>query len=279
MSKIFSPSSTATFLACRVKWMLYRKGWIAKTYGKNTLYAIRGSAVSAGLDVFAKTASEESSLLAVKDSVLEEWKRSRVADRQFQEFKSLPLSVEEITAQAQCLVGYYIENPPTAFKILHSEYIFKNHGNARADVIASLNPSGDIVPVDYKVRDVPFNSYYKYTTKQDFRYSHQMYHYCMAVSQEFNVNCLQFGILILWFDKRPSVEYIPFSVEPERLKLWYQSATVVWAQMAACEAGEESYTEAANHRDQYGPCEYSKMCLEHNRNYNLATQDYIRIDK
>lgn len=274
--KIFSPSQTTNFLTCPMLWSLSRQGWRSKTFNKATLYAVRGSAVSSGLETLTVTGSLDSALVSVEKAVSEEWDKNKIDKREFVEFKSLPLSQKEITTQSNALVTAYAASPITVFEVLHSEYTFKNHGYARADLIGKLN-NGSILPVDFKVKDQPVQKFYEYTTKQEFKYSWQMYHYCLAVSAEFNTDCLQFGIVILWYDKKPKIEYVPFHITPVRFKLWYKSAIEVWARMEAMETGQVALHEVAEHRTKFGPCEFTKACLEHDRDPDLMRADYFNI--
>ena len=272
--KIYSPSQTKAFLECPMLWSLGRKGWTPRTYNKGNLYAIRGSAVSDGLDAYNRGKSAQDITTAVEESVARLWVQAKIDHREWVEFKSAPLSLDEVTTQALELVGAYSVGPPTAYTVQHAEYVFANHGNARADVLG-LNPQGRLIPVDYKCKDIPAVEYYRHLAKQAYRYDWQLMHYCWAVSEEFQTACFEFGIVILWYGKNPQIEYLVYSVSPTRLKLWYESATAVWERMERCELGLEPITEVAEHSNRFGLCVYHKACLEYHRDEDLMIQDYF----
>ncbi len=276
--KIYSPSQTKKFLQCPMAWKLYKDGWVSKKYNKGNLYALRGLAVSAGLDFYNRHGNSDAVDGVVVATLRREYDEARIGEREWNVFKSLPYTCVELTQQALLLVRTYIENPPLAFTVVHSEYIFAKHGNARADVIGKL-ANGKILPVDYKCKDVPTNSFFQFSIKQDYRYDWQLMHYCWAVSEEFHVDCLDFGIVVLWYDKKPRIEYVPFIVNTERLANWYLSAREVWSHMEACEKGEAAVTEVAEHKTVYGPCEFKTACLEYNRHEDLMHNEYFYMPR
>lgn len=273
--KVFSPSQTKNYLTCPMLWHLSRQKWRPKTYNKASVYAIRGSAVSSGLELYNQVGASDVVLTRVVAAIADEWTKSNIDHREWSEYKTPPPTQAEITQQAIHLVEAYMESPVTAFKVLYSEYIFKKHGYARADVIGRL-ASGQLLPVDYKCKDVPYQAFYQYVTKRDYQYDWQLMHYVWATAEEFETPCLQFGIVVLWYDKKPKIEYVPYSVDPHRLGLWLVSARAIWADMELCEAGKKIIVEAAEHRTKFGACTYATACLEMYRDPELMLQRYYK---
>ena len=273
--KVYSPSSTSNFLTCEYLWVLSQQGWRSKEYGKNDVYALRGSAVSAGCDSFHRGEGSDTAYVSTKQYITEEWSRAKLDSREWREFKSLPLSQAEVVDMACSLVQSYME-AKLPYTVLKSEYEFTSYGRARADIIGKLG-SGLVLPVDLKCKDIPAQAFYEYLAKRDFAYSHQLLHYCWALSEETGVTCLDYGIVILWYGKKNRVEYIPFSVTQERMDLWLRSSKATWAKMQAIEEGLIEPSEASLHKSVYGPCPMYKACLEYNRNPELMGRDYFKI--
>ena len=276
MSKIFSPSQTKSFLTCEFLWKLEREGWRPLTYGKNTLYAIRGSAVSVGCDMFHNGKDSAAYFLSTKDELSSGWEKERIDSRCYSEFKSLPINKSELTDMACALVHAYAEAWPLSYTVERSEYTFVNHGNARADIIGR-NSKGILMPFDLKTKQKPAQSYYEYLTKRDFAFDHQLMHYCWALSEETGTPCLEYGIIILWYSAKPTIEVVPYSVTQERMNLWLTSARSTWAKMEAIEQGSIEPSENAMHKSVFGACNFYKACLEMNRDKNLMEQDYFKI--
>ncbi len=274
--KTYSPSQTKAFLTCEWLWKLEREGWRPNTYGKNTVYAIRGSAISAGIDAFHHGKDSAACFMATKDDVATSWDKERLNNREYTEFKSLPLTLAEVTDMACSVVHTYMEHKHLPYTVVSSEHIFANHGNARADIIGK-NSSGVLMPFDLKTKDKPAQSYYEYLTKRDFAYDHQLMHYCWALSEETGVACLEYGIVILWYSAKPSIEVVPYSVTPERMELWLQSSKSTWAKMEAIENGLIEPSENAMHKSVFGPCPMYTACLEMNRDPIRMADSYFKI--
>lgn len=269
---IFSPSSTQAFFSCPFLWLLSKRGWTPKTYSKKDVYAVRGSAVSEGLNTFNRNIGDP--FEAAREVVDFEWERAKLDKRQWQDMKIPPLSKADVHENVQRLVTAYVKNPPRMFEVVESEYIFAKHGNARADVIARLS-NGSLIAVDYKVKQNPANPYYRRTTVNDFRNSWQLMHYCYAIQQEFNIECLDYGILILWYDKKIEIQYCPFSITELRMQHWISSAHSAWALMEGILEGSIEPWEVASHSNKFGACEFQSACLEHDRDPDEMRKDYF----
>jgi hypothetical protein len=105
-----------------------------------------------------------------------------------------------------------------------------------------------------------------------------MLHYVWATHEVFG-ECFEYGICLLWYGKKITIEYLPFLVSGKRLELWIESAKQVWARMEAVENGESVPHEVATHATKYGPCVYSKACLDYYREPSLMKKDYMIIER
>jgi hypothetical protein len=235
-------------------------------------YGVRGSGVSEGLDVYNRGTGDP--IQATIDCVNADWERQRLDEREWWDFRSSPNTRQEIIDQACSLVEAYIAAPITAFEVVETEYIFRDHGWARADVIGRV-AGGHIVPVDYKVKDEPNTVWLRQKIKSDFSNDHQLFHYAWAMNEEFGLDVFQYAIVILWYNSRPKIEYVPFIISPERMANWLMSAREIWRRMDAIKNGETEAWEQADHATKFGDCAFKKACLDYNRDENLMTQDYV----
>ena len=275
--RIFSPSQTQAFLRCPYYWQMSRE-WMPRTFSKMDLYAIRGSAVSVGLDAFNRGQGDDEIIQAITNEIKDEWEKKQMDSREWVDMRSVPLNAEDLLHHALLLVECYINQPPTAFEVIESEYQFRKHGWARADVIGRL-PRGQVVPVDYKCKDAPASQWLRQKIIGDFANAWQLLHYCWATSEEFNVECLDYGILLLWYSKTPKVEYVGYTVDPERLSIWLDSATRVWREMTDIRDGRKTLYEVADHDTKFGPCPFKRACLEYNRDLSYMEEHYIQIGR
>jgi hypothetical protein len=258
-------------------WALGRE-WMPRTFSKMDLYGIRGGAVSVGLDTFNRGCPDGEIIQAVTDEIATEWDRKQMDTREWYDFRSLPLTRDDILEQALLLVETYINDPPTAFEVIETEYIFREHGWARADVICRL-PGGQLAPIDYKVKDSPSTSWLRQAIIGDFKNDWQLMHYCWALMEEFGEECLQYGICLLWYSNTPKIEYVPYTIDPERMDNWLDSAVRIWKQMDDIKEGRERLHEVADHKTKFGPCAFQKACLDFNRDPDLMEDHYIYTGK
>jgi hypothetical protein len=242
------------------------------------LYAVRGSAVSVGLDEFNRGRSDDEIITSVTEEVQAEWERKQMDSREWIDFRTTPLTKDDLLHQALLLVEAYINQPPTAFEVIETEYIFREHGFARADVLGKL-PTGQLAPIDYKVKDLPYSSWLRSKIIGDFKNDWQLMHYCWAMTEEFGHECLQYGICILWYSAKPKVEYVPYTIAPRRMDNWRQSAYAHWLCMTAIKDGRAVPTEVAEHQTKFGPCVFQRACMDYNRDPSYMKENYIYIGK
>lgn len=271
--KVYSPSQTKAFLTCPFYWKLSR-AVMPRTFSKMNLYACRGSAISVGLDEYNRGRSDDEIIQATTDEVQACWEQDQLDVREWHDFRTEPLTKEDILHQALLVVEAYINNPPTAFEVIEAEYIFREAGNARADVLARL-PTGLIVPVDYKTKDKANTLWLHNKIVNDFKADWQLLHYCWAIEQEFNVECLEYGICLLWYSANPKIEYSPYTVSRKKLDNWLLSAIRVWRQMEEIDTGKEQLYEVADHSTKFGPCAFQKLCLDFDRDPDYLAQNFI----
>lgn len=271
--RVFSPSQTKAYLACPYAWLLSRE-WMPRTFSKMEVYGARGAGVSIGLDEYNRGRSDDEIAEAIIGEVRSEWERNQLDSREWSDMRTTPPTMDDITHQALTLVEAYVNDPPVAFEVAETEYIFRDHGWARADILGRL-PRGNIAPIDYKVKDSTSAPWLRQAIINDWKNDWQLMHYCWAVSEEFDIECLEYGICILWYAPNPKIEYVPYTIHPDRMANWIESAQRVWERMEAIKEGRDIPTEVASHKTQFGPCIFQRACLEYNRDPELMEDFYI----
>jgi hypothetical protein len=276
--RIWSPSATKQFLFCPVYWRLNREGWVGRDYGKLDAYGARGSGVAKAIELWNQTSDLEGSIEGLRVEITNEWEKRLVPQRAWgAPAKPEPTLAQMIREATECFVAY-TNAPVDHYDIVETEYTFKDHGNARADAIIRLR-NGKLIPLDYKVKAKAYTPWLEYKIREDFRNSWQMLHYCWALSEEQGRLVDEYAILILWHDKKPKIEYVPYAVDSFRLEQWYKSAVNAWARMNDIVEGRSEPTEAAEHGDKFGPCVFEAACLQHRRDPELMASDYLQIQR
>jgi hypothetical protein len=241
-------------------------------------YAARGSAISVGLDEFNRGRSDDQIIEAVLSEVEACWESDHLDIREWADMRTAAPTKEDIAHQALLVVETYINEPPSAFEVIEAEYIFRNHGNARADILARL-PRGQVVAVDYKTKDLPTSQWLRSKIVSDFGNTWQMMHYCWALGEEFGHPVNDYGICLLWYSAKPKIEYVGYTVTDERLGIWLESAKFHWGQMEAILEGRLDMYEVADHDTKFGPCPYKSLCLDYNRDENYLEENFLRISR
>lgn len=271
--KVYSPSQTKSFLTCPVMWQLNKEGWVTRTYGKPSVYAVRGTAVAKGLDDFNKGLSLQACLSSTQKAAEDEYDRMRLGEREWSDVRAPEPTLALIVEQARSLVQSYMANVPTGFEVVEAECKFPDHGYCRPDVVAFRN--GALFPLDYKVKDVPNTPFIRHKIITDYEHDWSMLHYCWAIQKEFGQPCSEYVIAILWYGKSNSTELFTFNVRPQRLDAWEQSAFRVWEEMERIETGQAPAYETASHRTVFGACDFKRACLELDRDRGLMGQEYL----
>lgn len=269
----------------------YSLGWRPRRIGKRELAAVLGTAFAAGAAVFhnrrmaaqphilASTELTEIAEDSAAAAVLEASRR--LLGLQEQGFvvndwdapiaQALPLRV------SKGVTRYVLSNPlPAAWTIRAVEYTLADYGNARLD-LAIEDADGPAI-ADVKVK-LQLDA--KYRAKELSRYQddHQQLHYAWAWGQENVLPVHRYYIILVVLEPKFSAELLPYQIHPETMQAWQQSQLVTWHDMALEDAGEREPYMIAKHWDEYGECEYRKMCFEHHWDEQLATHDYVQTKR
>lgn len=178
---------------------------------------------------------------------------------------------------------YSLHDPlPVTWLVKGVEQPFPDHGNCRPDVI--IENDWGLAPVDYKmkeslyVRNGETKEAARFRTLLEWKDSWQMLHYVWAL-RESGHKCDRYYICLGELAPKPTYTLQAFEVSDETLTMWERSASRYWKDMSEIDSGDDYPAMAANHRNQYGLCEYYKACFEHRLDENLMAFDYVKVER
>jgi hypothetical protein len=179
--------------------------------------------------------------------------------------------------------AYSMSDPiPVTWLVRGVEQAFPDHGNCRPDLI--IENDWGVAPVDYKmkeslyVRNGETKEAARFRTLLEHKDSWQMLHYVWALRQT-GQKCDRYYICLGELGPKPAFTLQSFEVSDETLEMWLHSANVYWFDMDEIDHDEFRPAMAANHRNQYGLCEYYKACFEHRLDENLMGFDYVKVER
>jgi PD-(D/E)XK nuclease superfamily len=287
--RAYSPSQTTTWIDCPIKRALaYQEKWMPRRYGKRELAAILGGGVAAGLGAYYhfRGACEQwdGQSISTKPYVDIAVQVTRARLRELEEIGAVVNDYDRAQQDAlpdrvQRAVEKYItwdvegRAIPHAWLILDVERTLPDHGHARLDL--GVDDGQGPAVVDHKVK-LQLKREYRQRELDRYRHSWQMLHYAWAYGAVLGRPIRRYYINLIVLEPQFSVELVPFSVEPEHMAQWEQSARRVWAQMEREDQGIEHPWMAAKHADEYGNCEFAEACLTHKWDPALMAAEYVR---
>jgi hypothetical protein len=106
-----------------------------------------------------------------------------------------------------------------------------------------------------------------------------MLHYVWAVREVYG-KCDRYYICLGELSPKPHYTVQAFSVDENLLQRWHNSALGYWDHMEAIDTGRYLVTSmAANHRNQYGQCEYYWACFEANLDPEKMNHKYVQVER
>jgi hypothetical protein len=245
--------------------------------GKRDLAAILGTAFAAGVAIYHQALKEGAPCdVAVAQATAVASVREKRA-----ELESLGCVVrpEDISTAgklemrvAGVLWGYINEAPiPTDWEILHVEHTFESFGNSRID-LGVATPLG-LAIADVKVKLTLDGKYYR-KTRDQYAVDWQMRHYVWAYEQFMGRPVREYYIILVVLEPF-SVEVIPYSVTPEDMLAWRESAYLAWHHMETDEY-EQPWQNLTNCYTSFGPCDFLKACHTYHYDEALMKTDYVQ---
>lgn len=279
--KVFSPSRTEVWKKCPLKMHYQYEENLEYKYSRGITGKISGTGFSNGSAVIHTYWQTEGShklpptdtLQAAKEaaaqSIIETVDTYRAA--------GVDVVADDILSVVQPALEKYGNGCPfTGYTINHVEYTMPEHGWCRIDVGAEKD--GRPLVVDAKFKTQLKSDYYSKTIQRYMR-SWQFYHYAWAYS-EVLARPVNWAGLMLVVARPFSAKLIVDPLPPDWQQVWLTSARQTWEDMEDERNGIRPITVAADHEDQYGPCEYASVCFDYLLDVDSAKKgDYIQIPR
>ena len=271
MARVFSPSQTAVFKTCPLKWWLqYQVKYVSKKYNQKEIAGAIGTAFSTFQEFIDGGAKQ--SLERAHTELEEELEKLR-STREIME-SAIPY---ESTAHDRLdkFAALYISNPiiPSSWEMFDRERSFPEHGNSRID--SAYRTSFDKIGIlDFKTRG-RLQANQREKARREFGTSNQMYHYCWMATEVYGEDVDQFSILILTLEPKPFIDLWQYRVKPAAMETWIAGRKQDWADMEAIIAGNRTPSMATEHEDKFGKCQFYDICFKHSFDEDQISEDFM----
>lgn len=284
--KVYSPSSAALWRQCGIKYHLDRDERLVYKYSRTIGSKLSGSGFAAGVEVLHRSWMGEGTAKFIEGEALQKAMEAAILciTTEGAAYRSAGVGItpgDHIPLVCATLEKYAQARPLLGYTIYEVEHTFPEEGNCRIDLGAEKG--GDFYVIDVKYKNT-LDSKYKSRTLQRYLRSWQFYHYAWAYEKR----CTQLGRvspntpvwvgLLLVVAKPFSVQLVIDHLPRDWQQVWLEGAQQVWRDMYAEEQDKRATTLAADHEDQYGPCEYQGVCFDHLLDIDQALRgDYVRV--
>jgi len=295
--KVYSPSQTSTWMRCPVLRALRHEGWTSKYVGRPFWAATLGQGFAAGVGVYnnlrkdrealgqpapARTLSGRVTLANAAAAVA-----ISVIDQRLNEAERLGVVIDAEgvdyvktihTRAAKAVTAYVVSDPlPDTWRIVAvEESLGPEAGNARPDAV--VRDTMGLAILDYKSK-LTLNAQYRQKTINEFANGHQFLHYGHFGALKYQEPIDRYYIGLAVFEPRWAFDLLPFPLNAETQKVWFQGASVAWAAMEKEDLGLQAPWMSDRHSDQYGQCPMYKACFVHHFDAALMKQDYLLTER
>ena len=297
--RIYSPSQTTAFMACPTDRELSSiEKYVPIRLTRKEVGGIAGTAFAVGAEQYHKWLKETEHTIP-GEGVTKEWVMSAgtAAIEELNDYLEAGCELSGDLADFQhSLPGLvmrgvrrYIDKAPIPklWNLLFVEETIKEAGYCRPDLIFDLNGALGMADAKFKLR---LDSRYKAQTIQEYLTSWQFYHYAWAAKLVQKRKCETMSLILVTLEPfEVKIETIP--VEEEKMKLWEQSAEMVWMIMNAVDGNTEPLLDHLNHVGaiypwhtfkffgRFGKESMSDAVLEYNLDPNVMRQGYVIVDR
>lgn len=183
---------------------------------------------------------------------------------------------------AKAIIAYAANDPLdyTKLKILDVELELTDWGRTRIDL--GFEDARGVGVLDYKTTGSLSSKYIEEKRKESYKHSEQALMYPAAYGDYLGRPVYRFDILLCVLEPKFRVISIPHIVNPTVQADWYESRLSTWARMEATFPDGELHDEmAASHADQYGECEFTRVCFDFKGDeaLALASGEFVIKDK
>lgn len=273
--KRYSPSQTETFLKCPRKRALRKLGWEPSRLGKPGLARMLGTAFAAGVGAYNTmrmegAAPDVGAAAGIAQSVAKQ--QLMDADERGMQTSEIDLAQRgRLVERAGKLVASYAEQDPIPpqWIIRHVELSLPEWGNARID-LGYENDLGYGV-LDYKSKLTLDPKWFDKEVSR-YRLSEQRFFYPAAYGDHVGQTVHRFDICLVILEPKFRAHLIPYVVNPSQQAEWLEARTQTWGRMAMSPPDGDTLIDemAAEHEDQFGPCEYQKICFDYQGDMGLV---------
>jgi len=293
--KIYSPSQTMSFFSCPAEWRLDQAGWRSKMYGRKELASILGDAFHLAHAEYYRNGAvppiegiREAYALQARLKAENELKALDTAG-----FECWPNDLDlrnALPLKAQTLVYRWLgdNKVPKEWQIVAVEHMLRDFGWCKIDLLVRPYPMDRLAVVDAKVK---LRLEKKEINKEleKYAYSWQFMHYAWAAAQHYEEPVTDYFVMLVVLEPGFHIQLEHYTVNPELMLLWEQSAKAAWAVMAAMEGdGDDLMTLLHDHEEKplypwhgwdfftrYGRREYTDAFLRHRLHDHLMKESYI----
>jgi len=201
---VYSPSQTAVYLECPLKWYLrYQQKYESKWFNHKEIAGSVGSAFHEYFEYYEEEGHElalERAMQAQRDGI----KKMIDQGRQCSE-RAIAYEAAAPERLAKLIDLFVRKNPiPSSWELFDKERSFPDHGNSRIDTMYRTS-MGILGPLDFKTRGrLQANQVDK--ARREFGTSGQLMHYCWMTSEVYGETVNQASIVLLTLEPRPFIE-------------------------------------------------------------------------
>jgi hypothetical protein len=282
--KVYSPSSTKSWLECPRKWSL-SKDWQSRLAGKREVGGILGGGFAKGMQTWYGEMARAGDPLQAGEAgrshaIAEMQQLMALTSPQNSEVEDLLGNVHDLTHSA--ILKYIAKDPiPQDWKIVDVEL---EMGEERSRLDLGVRDNSGPAIIDFKLKR-KLEARYRAKTIEEYRFNPQQLHYCWRWSQVINEPVLRYYIVLVSLQPTFQASIHQFDVPAQTLKFWVDSYEVHWSRMEGDSDWEGQYpmfpvNEVPGNFNscltKFGPCEFQPACHEYHHDPLLMEVEYVR---
>ena len=282
---------------------LYKAGWQSKYLNRGRLSAILGSGVHAAIaEYYRPPGVTERGLEGDLEEIYNIAKNSVKTELDSLYRLGALVSTRDVDLastlhlKARTVARMFIEQDIIAeygFKVRNVELSMPDYGWCRLDMVVNPYPGNDdiIAGLDWKVK-LRLDPRYQEKDITQFAFSWQFMHYAWALGKTYKTRIKEFYVGWICLEPKFRVFMLEYFIDEEIMQLWEQSATTVWALMAAIDGDSTDLTALLKAGDgtlplwhtfnwftRWGREEFANAVLDHKLHEEGFKQDYINTKR
>lgn len=270
-------TSTMTYTRCQMLWHLKEQGYVYKVVGPKEVASCLGTAFHAAAAHLMIHQDEVDEAMALgKDALIQGAARlydgTRIVRTEMEaELDALPV---RLMNAVKCLASNLIVLDK--YEILHTELTLPDAGGTTIDMVIREKSTGYVGILDWKCKTFT-RSIYKDQYLKEMATSWQLRHYAWGYEKQTGTPVDFYVLGLLDLTGKARLELYPYDINPLDMEYWLSSARQYWQDMEDTREGKRVAAMSPACRDQYGQCEYYRLCHEHQFRGSLQI-DYIKLE-